>query len=86
MEIVKLLKGYPDLRIEIQGHTDSQGRKDYNLKLSERRAQTVKSFLIIYGIDASRMTTKGYGPDKPVASNETDEGRALNRRVELKKL
>jgi outer membrane protein OmpA-like peptidoglycan-associated protein len=86
MEIVKLLKGYPDLKIEIQGHTDSQGSKDYNLKLSERRAQTVKSFLIIYGIDASRMITKGYGPDKPVTSNETDEGRALNRRVELKKM
>ena len=85
-EIVKLLKGYPNLKIEIQGHTDSKGSKDYNLKLSERRAQTVRSFLIIYGIDASRMTTKGYGPDKPVASNETEEGRSLNRRVELKKL
>ena len=86
MEIVKLMKGYPDMKIEIQGHTDSVGNRDYNLKLSGIRAETVKSFIVLYGIDPSRMTTKGYGPEMPVASNDTEEGRALNRRVELKKL
>ncbi len=85
-EIVKLMLSYPDLKIEIQGHTDSTGARDYNLKLSERRANTVKSYLTLYGIDPTRLTTRGYGPDEPVSSNDTEEGRALNRRVELKKL
>jgi OOP family OmpA-OmpF porin len=85
-EIVKLMQGYPDLKIEIQGHTDSTGARDYNLKLSERRANSVKSYLVLYGIDPARMTSKGYGPDNPVSSNDTEEGRALNRRVELVKL
>jgi outer membrane protein OmpA-like peptidoglycan-associated protein len=85
-EIVKLLLNHPDLKIEIQGHTDSTGTRDYNLKLSERRANTVKSYLALYGIDPARLTTRGYGPDEPVSTNDTEEGRALNRRVELKKL
>lgn len=85
-EIVKLMLKYPDLKIDIQGHTDSTGARDYNLKLSERRAHTVKSYLVLYGINPDRMTARGYGPDDPVASNDTEEGRALNRRVELKKL
>lgn len=86
IEIVKLMKSYPELKIEIQGHTDSQGSREYNLKLSEKRSETVKSFITLYGIDSSRMTTKGFGPDKPIASNDTEEGRSKNRRVELKKL
>jgi OOP family OmpA-OmpF porin len=86
IEIIKLMQSYPDLKIEIQGHTDSTGSREYNLKLSERRANTVKSYLVLYGVDPSIMTTRGYGPDEPVASNETEDGRALNRRVELKKL
>lgn len=85
-EIVKLMLNYADLEIEIQGHTDSTGARDYNLKLSEKRANTVKSYLVLYGIDPARMTTRGYGLNEPVASNETEEGRVLNRRVELKKL
>lgn len=86
IEMVKLMKNYPDLKVEIQGHTDSIGTKEYNLNLSERRAKTVKSFLVLYGVDPARMTTKGYGLSNPVASNKTEEGKALNRRVELKKL
>ncbi|MBW1991701.1 MAG: OmpA family protein [Deltaproteobacteria bacterium] len=86
VEIVKLLKDSPDLKVEIQGHTDNVGGKDYNLKLSQARADTVKQFLVLYGIEPERLTTKGYGMEKPVASNETEEGRAKNRRVELKKL
>ena len=84
-EMVKLMKDYPELRVEIQGHTDNVGGREYNLDLSERRAQTVRHFLGLYGIALSRMTVKGYGFDMPVASNDTEEGRALNRRVELKK-
>lgn len=85
IEMVKLMKNFPDLRVEIQGHTDSTGTRDHNITLSQQRAKTVQSFLNLYGIELTRMTIKGYGPDQPVASNYTDEGRALNRRVELKK-
>ena len=86
IEIVKLMKNYPDLTIEIQGHTDSTGTREHNVKLSESRAETVKSFLLLYGINAPRMAARGYGPENPVAPNETEKGRALNRRVELKRL
>jgi OOP family OmpA-OmpF porin len=86
VEMVKLMKSSPDLKIEIQGHTDNVGGKEYNLKLSKARAQTVKQFLLLYGIEEGRLTTAGFGFDKPVASNDTEEGRAKNRRVELKKL
>jgi outer membrane protein OmpA-like peptidoglycan-associated protein len=85
-EIVKLMVQNSGLRVEIQGHTDSTGNREYNLKLSERRAQTVKSYLMLYGVAEDRITVRGYGPDVPVASNDTEEGKALNRRVELKKL
>lgn len=86
VEMVRLMKNYPDLKIEIQGHTDNVGGREYNLDLSENRAQTVRDFLLLYGIEPSRMIIKGYGFDVPLAGNETEEGRALNRRVELKKL
>lgn len=86
LEMVKLMKSSPALKVEIQGHTDNVGGKDYNLKLSQERADTVKKFLVLYGIEAGRMTTQGFGFDKPVATNDTEKGRALNRRVELKKL
>jgi OOP family OmpA-OmpF porin len=84
-EMVKLMKDNLDLAVEIQGHTDNVGGQDYNLDLSEKRAQTVKAFLSLYGVETNRMTVKGYGFGQPVASNDTEEGRALNRRVELKK-
>ena len=83
-EIVDALKAQPDLNIEIQGHTDSTGAHDYNVGLSQRRAKSVKAYLVYKGIDSGRMTTKGYGPDRPIASNTTKEGRARNRRVEVK--
>jgi len=84
-EMVKLMKDNPGLKVEIQGHTDNVGAREYNLDLSRRRAQTVRDYLSLYGIESSRMTLAGYGFDMPVASNDTEEGRALNRRVELKK-
>lgn len=85
-EMVKLMKANPGLRVEIQGHTDSVGDRTYNQKLSERRTKTVKAYLVLFGIEASRMTVRGFGPDRPVAENDTEEGRALNRRVELKQI
>jgi len=86
IEMVKLMKNNPDLKIEIQGHTDNSGSADYNLDLSSRRAEMVKKFLLAYGIKAPRMVSKGYGEEKPVAPNDTEEGRAMNRRVELEKV
>lgn len=86
IEMVKLMKNNPILKIEIQGHTDNTGSAEHNLVLSKRRAETVKKFLLTYGIDSSRMIPKGYGLEKPVATNDTEEGRTVNRRVELVKL
>lgn len=83
-EITAALNVQQALRIEIQGHTDSRGAKAYNMSLSEKRAQSVRAYLASKGIDPSRMTTQGYGPDRPIASNATKEGRARNRRVEIK--
>jgi outer membrane protein OmpA-like peptidoglycan-associated protein len=85
-EIVKLMKLYPDLRIEIQGHTDNTGSADHNLTLSDQRAQTVKNFIMLYGINSSRLKSKGYGMTNPIDKNDTEEGRAKNRRVELVKI
>jgi OOP family OmpA-OmpF porin len=70
-------------RVRIEGHTDSTGPEAYNQGLSERRANSVRSYLVSHGVDASRLTTVGYGESRPMADNATREGRALNRRVEL---
>ena len=85
-EIAKMLKAHTDLRFEIGGHTDSDGTADANVKLSLARAESVKSQLVSMGIDASRLTTKGYGSSQPVSDNLSMEGKANNRRVEFKKL
>ncbi|MDB5969228.1 MAG: hypothetical protein JWQ90_1678 [Hydrocarboniphaga sp.] len=74
----------PEIKVEVGGHTDAKGSDEYNLKLSEGRARSVEQYLIGRGIDTGRMSAKGYGESMPVADNETDEGRELNRRVELK--
>jgi OOP family OmpA-OmpF porin len=83
-KVVDGMNKYSDLRIEIQAHTDSMGEADYNQYLSEQRATSVRDYLAGKGIAANRMETKGYGESKPVADNSTREGRAKNRRVELK--
>lgn len=80
------LKDWPEVRVEIGGYTDSRGSDAYNAKLSGRRAEAVRQYLVAKGVAAERMTAKGYGEAKPIADNATEEGRARNRRVELKKL
>ena len=82
--VAEELTAYPDIKVEVGGHTDAKGSDEYNQKLSEGRAASVLKYLKSKGIAADRMTSVGYGETKPVADNETDEGRELNRRVELK--
>jgi OOP family OmpA-OmpF porin len=77
------MKRVPGINVEVVGHTDSRGRAAYNLDLSQRRADSVKAYLIEQGIDADRIRTDGQGETNPVASNDTAEGRQDNRRVEL---
>ena len=83
-KLVATLKQYPDMVIEVSGHTDNQGSRDLNVKLSEERAITVKDYLVKHDIDSKRISCKGYGPDQPISSNNTEEQRRLNRRVEFK--
>ncbi len=82
--LVEFLKNHPDIKIEISGHTDTLGTFEYNMQLSERRAKAVYDYLVSKGISPGRLKTKGYGPLHPIASNKTAEGRARNRRVEVK--
>ena len=84
-EIVKLLQMYPDLKVEIQGHTDDTGSADHNMTLSNQRAGTVKNFIMLYGVSESQLVSKGYGMTVPLVPNDSDENRAINRRVELVK-
>ncbi len=83
-DAAKIMQDNPTIHVEIQGHTDSKGSDEYNQSLSERRAQSVVTYIVQnFAIDASRLVGKGYGESKPIASNATEEGRALNRRVEF---
>ncbi len=82
--VVRFMDEHPSLVAEIGGHTDSRGTEAYNLELSEKRSESVVNYLINNGIEPDRIRSKGYGEFSPVASNETKEGRALNRRTELK--
>ncbi len=82
--LVKLMNEYPNMIIEIGGHTDNVGSKSYNKTLSTKRAKAVYQYLINKGIDKSRLSYKGYGETKPLESNDTEEGRKVNRRVEFK--
>ncbi len=84
--LVELLKSNPDLKVEIGGHTDSVGSEEYNLSLSENRAKAVRDYLVSEGVDLGRLTFKGYGFSEPIADNDTEEGRAKNRRTEIKVL
>lgn len=83
-EVVGVLTDAPDIRLAVHGHTDSRGSAAYNRELSLRRARAVVDYLARKGIAPSRLEAHGFGPDRPIASNDTDEGRAANRRVEFK--
>jgi outer membrane protein OmpA-like peptidoglycan-associated protein len=81
---VKLLNDRPEIKVEIEGYTDYIGTEEYNQKLSVERAETVKAYLISKGIAANRLSTIGYGKGNPIANNDSDEGRAMNRRIVFK--
>jgi outer membrane protein OmpA-like peptidoglycan-associated protein/opacity protein-like surface antigen len=81
--VVAVLKKLSDLNLEIQGHTDSDGSETYNKSLSERRAESVKNYLVSNGIASSRLSTVGFGENSPIVSNDTAEGKAKNRRIEF---
>jgi outer membrane protein OmpA-like peptidoglycan-associated protein len=83
-ELVVILKKYETANLLIEGHADSKGSDAYNLTLSQKRTDAVKTYLMGKGIMESRLTAIGYGETRPIADNNTDAGRAKNRRVELK--
>ena len=78
-----ILREYPDTEILVQGHTDSRGTDEYNLELSEKRAKSVFNQLVRNGVKSDRLVTMGLGESEPIATNDTDEGRQQNRRVEI---
>lgn len=82
-KIIKVFQEYPDTNINIYGHTDSTGSMDLNMRLSQNRAIAVRDYLVSKGLQASRFTTLGIGPNEPIATNDTPEGRSQNRRVEF---
>ena len=83
-EVVAWLQDNPELTVEIGGHTDNRGSDEYNQKLSENRAKAVYDYFVQHGVEAGRLSYKGYGESQPIATNDTEEGRQANRRVELK--
>jgi OOP family OmpA-OmpF porin len=84
-DVAKAMADHPEVtKVQIEGHTDSQASRRHNQKLSLQRVASVKAYLLGKGVEASRLTTKGFGADKPIASNKTEAGRAKNRRVEFR--
>ncbi len=86
IKVAEVMKRLPTLKIEVQGHTDSVGDPAQNLLLSQQRAESVCKFIESQGVESSRLTAKGYGPERPIAPNDTPRGRALNRRVMIEVL
>lgn len=82
-DVTAVLRQYPETRISVAGYTDSTGTQDYNQRLSERRAAAVGDYLVQGGVESQRLSRVGYGESRPVASNDTQQGRAQNRRVEI---
>jgi len=81
--VAKVMKEYEKTLVHVTGHTDSTGGYEYNLGLSQRRADSVSSYLAAQGVQSVRLQARGFGPDRPVASNDTPDGRQQNRRVEI---
>jgi outer membrane protein OmpA-like peptidoglycan-associated protein len=83
VKIATILNQFGEMSVLVEGHTDAIGTDEYNLGLSKKRAQAVSDFLASQGVDAKRLSWEGYGKTRPVADNDTDEGRQKNRRVDL---
>jgi len=81
--VAGIILAYPDLKLEVDGYTDSTGSVDFNMGLSDRRAAAVRNFLVSQGVPSTNITERGFGPDNPVATNSTSTGRQMNRRVEM---
>jgi outer membrane protein OmpA-like peptidoglycan-associated protein len=84
-QIIEMMNQAPDIQISVEGHTDSDGSNESNLKLSQARAKAVVDAIVKGGVDKSRLSSAGFGEEKPIAENSTEEGKAKNRRVELVK-
>jgi outer membrane protein OmpA-like peptidoglycan-associated protein len=82
-KVAGILIAYPDIHVEVDGYTDSTGSLEFNERLSQQRADAVRSYLGSQGVNSSTITTQGFGPSNPIASNETASGRQQNRRVEM---
>jgi outer membrane protein OmpA-like peptidoglycan-associated protein len=82
-KVAGILIAYPDIRVEVDGYTDSTGSLEFNQRLSQERADAVRSYLGSQGVNSSSITTQGFGPSDPIASNDTASGRQQNRRVEM---
>ena len=83
-DVASILSQYPKTYIDVYGHTDSDGTDAYNQTLSERRAASVADYLVAHGVQSARIATRGFGETQPIASNATEQGKAANRRVEIK--
>jgi OmpA-OmpF porin, OOP family len=81
--VVQILREHPRMTLEIAAHTDSRGDDDHNLQLSQQQAESVRKYLVDRGVEATRLTARGYGETRPIESNSTSRGRAINRRIEL---
>ncbi len=83
-QVARVLTEHPEIRkVRVEGHTDDKGKREMNLKLSQDRADAVKTFISAKGVDASRLEARGFGPDQAADSNKTEKGRENNRRVEF---
>jgi outer membrane protein OmpA-like peptidoglycan-associated protein len=81
-QVARVLQEHPEIdRVVIEGHTDDRGNADVNRKLSQARAEAVRDYLVSKGVESARLEARGFGPDRPIASNKTERGRAANRRV-----
>lgn len=85
-QVASALKNHPDVKMELDGHSSEEGTTAHNMSLSIDRANAVKAYLVNAGVDAQNLTVRGFGETKPLASNADENGRALNRRVEFKKV
>ena len=81
--VVEVMQKNPEIKLEVQGHTDNKGSSKYNKDLSNRRAHSVMKYLVSHGVEMSRLTSHGYGFERPLVDNSTDMNRALNRRVQF---